>query len=150
VTYLEDQGHTVSLGEGKIHIWGTPWTAIYGKPGKAFQIPKERLITKWSLIPDHTDILVTHMPPYGILDRNTGGVRAGCKDLTRELQTRLSPRLHVFGHIHESWGSHWSSHHTPSTLSINAASKRPRSKEMNRSLVVEIHSDRNVPCTLLT
>lgn len=146
VTYLEDQSHSVSLGETEIHVWGSPWTAIYGKPGKAFQIPKESLNSKWAKIPAHTDILVTHMPPYGVLDRNKGGARAGCRDLAGELQARLAPRLHVFGHIHESWGFHRSDR----TLYVNAASKRPRSEEMNRSLVVEIHSDRNIPCTLLS
>ena len=62
-------------------VWGSPWTAIYGKPGKAFQvkmkslkvsevffkknfenekfqIAREELGAKWEKIPSDTDILV--------------------------------------------------------------------------------------------
>ena len=60
-----------------VNIFGSPWTAIYGKPGKAFQIDKESLVDKWRSIPANTDILVTHMPPYAVRDRNKGGVNAG-------------------------------------------------------------------------
>jgi hypothetical protein len=62
-------------------------------------------------IPSHPqiDIMVTHGPPYGILD-SVGGVSArmkssvGCKHLLRAVK-RCKPRLHAFGHIHEGWGA---------------------------------------------
>eukprot|EP00042_Codosiga_hollandica_P029937 m.169127 g.169127 ORF g.169127 m.169127 type:complete len:98 (-) comp53218_c0_seq1:131-424(-) len=37
-------------------------------------------------------------------DRCAGGNRAGCVDLLREIQTRVHPKYHVFGHIHEGYG----------------------------------------------
>jgi Icc-related predicted phosphoesterase len=57
----------------------------------------------WDLIPEDTEILVTHGPPEGILDETTRGERVGCKDLwNRIVQTQV--KLHVFGHIHEGRG----------------------------------------------
>ena len=42
--------------------------------------------------------------------------------LSSELSSRLRPRLHVFGHIHESHGVTV----RRGTMHVNAASKRPR------------------------
>lgn len=62
-------------------------------------------------IPSHPqiDIMVTHGPPFGILDTVVGfGPRmnssAGCQHLLRAVK-RCKPRLHAFGHIHEGWGA---------------------------------------------
>ena len=54
-------------------------------------------------IPDGTDILVTHGPPAGILDRTYRGEAVGCQDLLDRVRA-VRPRLHVFGHIHEAAG----------------------------------------------
>jgi Calcineurin-like phosphoesterase len=62
-------------------------------------------------IPSHPliDIVMTHGPPFGILDNVVGGgpfmkTSVGCKHLLRAVK-RCKPRLHVFGHIHEGWGA---------------------------------------------
>ena len=59
-------------------------------------------------IPEDIDILVTHGPPYGILDAvNTfGGYvdHCGCEMLLARVAA-IKPKLHVFGHIHEGAGS---------------------------------------------
>lgn len=131
--YLEDQQLTLSYGENKVKIFGSPWTAIYGKPGKAFQIPNSNLNERWENIPRDTDILITHMPPYQIRDSNSGKVRSGCQDLARTVIDRVKPKLHVFGHIHESYG--WEN--KEGILFVNAASKRPRSKHLNSPVVID-------------
>jgi Icc-related predicted phosphoesterase len=59
----------------------------------------------WSKIPDDVDILITHTPPYGILDISRSGTNAGCEVLRDRLQRLPSCRLHVFGHIHEAHGA---------------------------------------------
>jgi len=72
------------------------------------------LAEKWSLIPSDTDVLITHGPPYGILDQchywdpyfgidYNRNVHIGCRDLLNELK-RIKPKVHIFGHIHESYG----------------------------------------------
>jgi len=55
------------------------------------------------------DILVTHAPPYGILDGAYGGDLCGSTALHGYLQRRMytgktNVRLHCFGHIHEAFG----------------------------------------------
>lgn len=53
-------------------------------------------------IPFHTDVLVTHTPPLGILD----GFDTHYGDsLLLEKVFQIKPRLHLFGHIHESYGT---------------------------------------------
>ncbi|RAL09814.1 uncharacterized protein BO97DRAFT_407360 [Aspergillus homomorphus CBS 101889] len=58
-------------------------------------------------IPDDEDIdiVITHGPPYGILDQVVPNhVSVGCEHLYRAVK-RARPRLHVFGHIHEGYGA---------------------------------------------
>jgi Icc-related predicted phosphoesterase len=97
-----------------LRIWGSPVTcddAAYGHTK-----PEERA-SLYTGIPEDTDILVTHGPPFGILDHEPGSVEhQGCLQL-REAVMRLRPRLHVFGHCHVGYGVH----PTERTMFINAA-----------------------------
>jgi Icc-related predicted phosphoesterase len=56
------------------------------------------------MIPAGVDILLTHGPPIGHGDVCKSGNRAGCVDLLKEIQLRIKPKFHVFGHIHEGYG----------------------------------------------
>ena len=110
---------TVLINEGieiaGLKIWGSPVTPLYGG---AFGLssPADR-VKLYAKIPDGLDILVTHGPPFGILDRSPGSLHnAGCPQLL-EAVTRLKPKLHVFGHIHGAHGMV----STEDTLYINAA-----------------------------
>ena len=132
MVYLEDEGHVINIDEEfRINLYGSPWTAIHGKPGKAFQIARTDLCKKWEKIPACVDILITHMPPYGLLDENAGKVKAGCKDLLKLVTEKLKPQIHVFGHIHESRGWTW----LGKTLFINASVSRGSS--VNSPIVVD-------------
>jgi Icc-related predicted phosphoesterase len=51
-------------------------------------------------IPSNIDLLVTHCPPKGVLDDNG---RWGCPIL-RELIDNAEPKMHVFGHCHQTAG----------------------------------------------
>ena len=134
IKYLEDELYQIPMSDKKtLGIYGTPWTALYGKPGKGFQIARTELAAKWTKIPSGVDILVTHMPPHGVLDQNSGKVRAGCPDLATTVMTRIRPRIHVFGHIHESSGVS----KIGGILFINAASKIPKSKLLNKPIIVD-------------
>jgi Icc-related predicted phosphoesterase len=67
--------------------------------------PGSALAEKWEKIPSDCDVLVTHTPPFGILDECVHGGRVGCDQLRRCLDEGIiSPRLHIFGHIHEQYG----------------------------------------------
>jgi Icc-related predicted phosphoesterase len=89
-------------------IWGSPWTKTFQgmNPNcKAFAVDtEEELAGKWALIPDDVDILITHSPPFTILDRTSRGRQVGSTSLMAEHIQRLRPRLWVVGHIHEGYG----------------------------------------------
>jgi Icc-related predicted phosphoesterase len=57
------------------------------------------------MIPNDTDVLITHGPPAGFLDQSKPGKSGhlGCDDL-KEAIYRVEPELHLFGHIHGSGG----------------------------------------------
>ena len=55
-----------------------------------------------SRIPSDTDVLITHQPPYGILDF-TDGVHYGNISLLGRVLS-IKPRLHLFGHVHKANG----------------------------------------------
>jgi Icc-related predicted phosphoesterase len=62
------------------------------------------LRNKWHSIPSNVQILITHGPPAGILDFTIDGRHAGSTSLLAELNQRVKPQLHLFGHIHEGYG----------------------------------------------
>ncbi len=86
-----------------VKIWGSPWTPRFGNWN--FMLPRgERIRQKWANIPLDTDILVTHGPPFGLLDKTYDGRRAGCEELRARILDLKDLKLHVFGHIHEDYG----------------------------------------------
>ena len=60
----------------------------------------------WAAIPVDTDILLTHGPPNGILDRSSSHAHLGCRELLGSVMTSVRPQLHLFGHVHASYGQH--------------------------------------------
>ncbi len=106
MVYLEDEAFEISPTNGPvIKIYGSPWQPEFCD--WAFNLPiGPELASKWKAIPDNVDILITHGPPKGILDMAENGYLCGCPHLRHEVLTRVQPRLHVFGHIHEAYGIH--------------------------------------------
>lgn len=84
-------------------FYGSPWTPQFYD--WAFMAPRHEMAEKWASIPDNTDVLITHGPPFGVLDVNHHGIHCGCEALMERVR-ELDLLLHVFGHIHESWGVH--------------------------------------------
>jgi 3',5'-cyclic AMP phosphodiesterase CpdA len=99
VHYLRDEACTVA----GLRFWGAPWTPRFHD--WAFNVDRGApLRAIWERIPPGLDVLVTHGPPHGILDRTWSGLHVGCEELRRAVETKR-PRLHVFGHIHEAYGA---------------------------------------------
>lgn len=97
---LEDEGAEIT----ERRFRGSPWQPRFRDWG--FDLDRgPELAARWARIPRETDVLVTHGPPHGVLDRVARGGRAvGCEDLAARLG-RLDVSLHVFGYIHEAAGS---------------------------------------------
>jgi predicted phosphodiesterase len=97
LTYLQDAGLTID----DVAFWGSPWQPAF--MDWAFNLPRGvPLARKWNLIPERTDVLITHGPPMGILD-TVNNENLGCADLRDRVQ-HVRPKLHAFGHIHEGSG----------------------------------------------
>lgn len=99
--YLENQRYVIK--EFGLKIWGSPITPALGY--WAFMRKRGYEIAKvWKQIPEDTNLLLTHGPPYGILDMVPRSGSQGCYDLMEAVK-RIKPKLHVFGHIHEGYGT---------------------------------------------
>ncbi len=86
-----------------VRFWGSPWQPHLSK--HPFFMPDGR--EAWALyrrIPEGTDVVITHTPPWGVLDSWEPGVGLGGRML-RARVAALRPRVHVFGHMHPSYGA---------------------------------------------
>jgi Icc-related predicted phosphoesterase len=104
VFYLQDSAVEI---EG-LKIYGSPWQPRFFD--WAFNLMRgAELAEKWQMIPDDTDILITHGPPNGILDevpREFFIENTGCEELKKKVEelSKNSLKLHIFGHIHCGYG----------------------------------------------
>lgn len=120
VIYLQDSATSID----GLSIYGSPWQPEFMH--WAFNVPRGQLAKYWRQIPTGLDILVTHGPPYGILDQRVrpvmrrvaawedeepcaGSDHAGDEELLAAVE-RLKPRVHVFGHIHSGYGTTQNQH----------------------------------------
>jgi Icc-related predicted phosphoesterase len=127
VIYLCDSGVTI---EG-INIWGSPVTPFFFD--WAFNRERGEAISKhWDLIPNGTDILMTHGPVAGILDATVHGEHVGCSDLLKKVK-ELKPGYYIGGHIHEAYGMVESN----GTTFLNASVLDVRYRLMNEPWVFE-------------
>jgi Icc-related predicted phosphoesterase len=109
VIYLNDSGCEID----GVKFWGSPVTPIFYDwafmrsrsysefvhTGFKYPLIKEH----WDKIPRDIDVLITHGPPYDILDVNFEGGRCGDVELRKAIE-EIKPRVHIFGHIHECGG----------------------------------------------
>ena len=111
---------------GGLRIWGSAVTPLAGGAfGKSNPTDRSR---HWAAIPAGIDILITHGPPAGILDDSCGDPEL--LDAVR----RTRPKLHLFGHVHGSYGVH----ETADTTFVNAALLGPDGDLAYDPLVLEI------------
>lgn len=130
-TYLEDSGVEID----GLSFWGSPWTPTFME--WAFMRDRgQPIYEKWELIPDKTDVLITHGPPKNVGDEVSLGFRsfnAGCIDLLHRID-QLSLKAHVFGHIHEGYGEY----KRGTARLINASTCTERYEPTNTPIVLEI------------
>ena len=102
IIYLQDSFIEIE----NYKIYGSPWQPRFFD--WAFNLTRGReLAEKWKLIPNDTDILITHCPPFGILDEVPQKYRienAGCEELKKRVE-EIRPKAHIFGHIHCGYGT---------------------------------------------
>ncbi len=130
--YLEDSSCEI-FG---YKIYGSPWSPVFYD--WAFNLPRgDKILEKWKKIPSDTDILITHGPPHKILDKTSNNFNAGCEDLLREIKSRIKPKYHIFGHIHEGYGVKEEEGTVYINASICTLSYRPTNKPIVFTLPIK-------------
>lgn len=128
IIYLQDSGVNI---EG-LNIYGSPWQPRFYD--WAFNLNRGReMAEKWEMIPARTDILITHGPPSGILDLTIDGDHAGCEELIKKVD-EIRPKVHIFGHIHEGYGTLERS----GTRFVNASNCDERYRVVNAPVVFQL------------
>ena len=98
VIYLEDSSCEID----GVKFYGSPYTPEFFN--WAFNLRRGLpLELKWKQIPCDTNVLITHGPPYGILDE-VWYQNQGCVELLGRIQQLSNLKLHCFGHIHPGFG----------------------------------------------
>ena len=133
IVWLVDEPATV---EG-VTFYGSPWQPWF--LDWAFNFPRydegASARETWSRIPHDTQVLITHGPPHGILDRTEPrGEHAGCPYLLDAIRERPAIRAHVFGHIHEGYGET----RDGETLFVNASTCDLRYAAVNAPVTFEL------------
>ncbi|RSL76977.1 hypothetical protein CEP51_009478 [Fusarium floridanum] len=102
IVFLEEGSHQFTLDNGALlKVYASPYTPTTGNSsdwGFQYSGAHEFAIDKG------TDVMVTHGPPHGVMDMTTGRQRIGCSQLFAAV-ARAQPKLHCFGHVHNSWGA---------------------------------------------
>lgn len=107
-------------------------TYYYGLPMYPGSSRSKKYLNSINQIPHETDILITHQPPLGILDY-AGRTHFGSEALLRRV-TEIKPKLHLFGHIHKSYGKY----ETPDTLFVNGSLMNEAYQLINKPRVIKI------------
>jgi 3',5'-cyclic AMP phosphodiesterase CpdA len=132
--YLRDSSVEAQIGDEKpVKIYGSPWQPEFFD--WAFNLPKNgsELKQKWNNIPNDVDILITHGPAYGYVDKVIGRTdNLGC-ELLRDRIKEIKPKIHVCGHIHSGYGYVFDGN----THYINASVLNEQYKYNNKPLTVE-------------
>jgi Icc-related predicted phosphoesterase len=109
----------------EIKFWGVPlFIGDTLKDGRTAYLMKQ--------IPENTDVLISHSPPYGILDFDDN-IHYGCSDLLEVIE-RITPRYHLFGHIHANHGIK----KIKQTTYVNSAIMNEEYKFINKPTLLEI------------
>lgn len=129
--YLQEQLVTLTIDGKDITIYGAPHQPEFFN--WAFNVPRgEALKQIWDKIPKGIDVLVTHGPAYGLRDKCNHGEKVGCQELKKAI-SRVRPKLHICGHIHEQYGvEEWAG-----CLIANSSSCNSRHRPINKPLIFE-------------
>jgi Icc-related predicted phosphoesterase len=129
---LDVKVHTLvdqALAWEGMKFYGSPW--VPNLAGWAYYGDRLTLVKRFNDIPSDTDVLITHGPPRRYLDWVDEGIHVGSIELrnrVQELEGQL--KLHVFGHIHEGYGTYRNM--------VNAATCNRDYKPVNAPIVVDI------------
>jgi Icc-related predicted phosphoesterase len=145
IIFLVDETITIKekllfgLKSRNIKIHGSPFTPTFGT-GWAYNCKRSKIYKHWEMIPDDTDILITHGPPKYIsdytvdFDRNI--INVGDKSLLNKV-LEIQPKFHIFGHVHDEKG-HYNN-------GVKTLGNKCKTTFINASIVDLKHNPVNTP-----
>jgi Icc-related predicted phosphoesterase len=117
--YLYNSGVTIE----RVKFWGIPFFFSDDVSGEYFNMIEQ--------IPRDTNILISHRPPFGVLDDDN--ITYGCPDLLQAV-IDVRPCYHLFGHVHNAYGIEKSK----DTTFVNAALVNEEYQLLNEPFVFDI------------
>jgi Icc-related predicted phosphoesterase len=138
IIYLQDDSIIIGSDE-LVNVYGSPWQPEF--LNWAFNLPRKgnELKERWDKIPKSTDILITHGPAHGYVDRVIGEYEnLGCELLAEKIK-EVKPKIHICGHIHSGYGYTFDG----DTHYINASVLNEQYAYTNKPLSVEWDSKTN-------
>ena len=101
-------GATIDGLDGNVHYLCNSGVEIdgvkfYGVPMFMGDCITDHQSKHYANIPEDTDVLISHTPPFGILDFDDN-INYGSEELLARIKA-VQPRLHLFGHIHFRHGT---------------------------------------------
>lgn len=99
IHYLENSSITIN----SIEFYGTPYTPVF--MDWYFMKTELALEQLYDQIPTTTNVLITHGPAYGIRDCTKKEISAGSSSLLDAISNLPELKHHIFGHIHEGYGT---------------------------------------------
>lgn len=146
IIYLENSQVVID----GLKIYGSPITPFFYNWEWNVHRGKE-IAKKWALVPDDTNVLITHGPPYGILDLidtnhyTTSESKSslilerdshqGCEELRKKVDQLTDLKLHVFGHLHYQGGQQLTLNNK---IFVNAAICNDKHQAIRTPQVIEI------------
>ena len=132
-----DPAITILIGQevtlDGVKFYGAPHTPEFYSWAFNVERDSDKMRAVWDKIPTDTDVLITHGPPFGILDRNSDNFPCGCKALSKAVHT-IQPKVHVYGHIHEGYGTTV----VNGTTFVNASTCDGNYRPINKPIVVDV------------
>jgi len=120
IIYLEDESTDVTIAGRTFKVFGSP-KSLATSTNTAFGYSEDDGFSSWEIVSLDVDIRVTHGPPAGYLSDDSNG----CVGLRKALW-KVRPMLHVFGHVHSSYGT--------TTLRYDDAQKASEAQHLRRIL----------------
>ncbi|KJZ75889.1 hypothetical protein HIM_04713 [Hirsutella minnesotensis 3608] len=107
IFFLAEGTHEFRLTNGaRLVVYANPYSYTYRTQTRAhrdwgaFQHDGQHAHSN----PSSVDIVMTHCPPYGVLDNINRSQRLGCHALFHAIAA-ARPRIHCFGHVPQGWGA---------------------------------------------
>jgi hypothetical protein len=101
--FLDEGTHRIPLANGALMtVYASPYTPSKSS-GWGYQYDPSQGEHDWT-IDSTVDLAMTHSPPRGIFDYTGSKTRVGSPGLFAAI-AKAKPKVHCFGHIHESWGA---------------------------------------------